>query len=287
MTIRLLALCLALAAAGLALGLACTVPPLDEAGKECTATCPGGLPCVNGRCGGSRCAQPDGAARPGPAMAWIGVGDGGFCIDSTEVTNAQFNDYVVTGVNGAPLGKHLPQACTVGVAPAPERVSDPRLADLPVSGQALTFCYAWSYCEWAGKRLCGGLGDGGVVSSAADPHDLEWYYACANGSRDTTYAYGDEVEDGACNVSSGAPADAGAHARCHGLDGSFAQVFDLTGNVGEYVNNVDGTGNLAAVGSTFDPAYNSGDLGTCAFAKGFNGTVQGIDAVGFRCCASP
>lgn len=47
---------------------ACSVDPLDETGKSCTSTCPSGLPCINGVCGGT---QDFCAANPGH----------GFCAD--------------------------------------------------------------------------------------------------------------------------------------------------------------------------------------------------------------
>jgi sulfatase modifying factor 1 len=274
--------------------LACSVGLLDETGKQCSDVCPGGLPCVQGRCGGAptdgeaaaddggpaaACLPPDGASRPGPEMAWIAVGDGGFCIDTTEVTNADFNDYLVQ--SGALLD--LPAACATDAGP-PYVVKDPTLAQLPALG--MTFCYAWSYCRWAGKRLCGLLGTGGVASSAADPHTLEWYYACANGRQDTIYPYGDSLQDGACNVGTGSPVAAGSVTGCHGTDAPFASVFDMVGNAAEYIDNVDPGGNVAAVGGSYDAFLNGGDV-SCSWAKGFNGVAQGVGAVGVRCCADP
>lgn len=276
---------LLLAVIGLTLVFACAVPLLDVAGKECTGSCPDGLACVNGVCAaggsGSACLQPDGSRRPGPDMVWIArAGGGGFCIDSTEVTNAQFNEYVVAG---APLVPPLPTACMNSAAPTPTRVQSPELANVPVQGEYLTFCYAWSYCQWASKRLCGALGDGGVVASSADPHELEWYYACANGAQDTVYPYGDDLVNGACNVGADAEADAEAYAACHGLDGGYALVFDLGGNVAEYVNNTDDVGNLRPVGPSYSTPASAASCGTPN--GGFNGSLQGVVAVGFRCCA--
>jgi hypothetical protein len=46
---RLVALALPVA---YAVASACQVPDLDERGKSCTSTCPGGLPCIQGVCGG-------------------------------------------------------------------------------------------------------------------------------------------------------------------------------------------------------------------------------------------
>ena len=74
-----------LAALGmLAGGLACTVPDLDEAGKQCTDRCPGGLPCVNGTCGGTADGstdaptgevdgEPDAACTSAPSVIELGA----------------------------------------------------------------------------------------------------------------------------------------------------------------------------------------------------------------------
>jgi sulfatase modifying factor 1 len=233
--------------------------------------------------GGSSCRSslPDGSARPGPEMLRVEFPHGSFCIDTTEVTNAQFNEYLGAG---APQTSRVPGACKNDAA-APQTVQDPSLANLPASGQELTFCYAQSYCEWAGKRLCGQLGDGGFVQNITDLN--EWSYACSNGAKDTIFPYGNDFVDGACNTSSGVAHEAGAYGACHGLEAGFAALFDLPGNVAEYINNANDGGNLAAMGASFDPGYNSGGYNEgCTFAVNFNGTTQGVLTVGFRCCAN-
>lgn len=52
----------ALLALAAAMAGACFVGQLDETGKTCTDTCPSGLPCINGRCGGVPDATADGPA---------------------------------------------------------------------------------------------------------------------------------------------------------------------------------------------------------------------------------
>jgi formylglycine-generating enzyme len=208
---------------------------------------------------------------------------GSFCIDTTEVTNAQFNAYVAAG---SPLLSHLPGGCKSDTL-APQMVQDPSLANHPVSGEAITFCYAQSYCEWAGKRLCGQLGDGGFVAHLTDPN--EWSYACSNGVKDTIFPYGDKFVDGACNTGSDATAEAGTYAACHGFEAEYAKTFDLVGNVAEYINNADDGGNLAAAGASYSTAYNKAGYPVgagCVLGVNFNGANQGLDQVGFRCCAN-
>ena len=74
---------LACAAAGVYLvGSACQVADLDERGKACTGvTCPGGLPCVGGICGGSAVGD-GGVATPGDGSVLLA--DGGVLVVPPE-----------------------------------------------------------------------------------------------------------------------------------------------------------------------------------------------------------
>jgi formylglycine-generating enzyme required for sulfatase activity len=125
------------------------------------------------------------------------------------------------------------------------------------------------------------------VNSAQISESNEWTYACSNGiKRQTIYPYGDMFVDGACNVGSGAPSEAGAYPECHGVEAGYSEIFDMGGNVAEYISDVDDFGNLGAIGASYSSQYNNGGSLNCTMTVGFNGASQGSNVVGFRCCAN-
>jgi formylglycine-generating enzyme required for sulfatase activity len=234
----------------------------DGAGDGATTPCRGTLA--------------DGGPRPGPEMVLISASAGDYCIDATEVTVAQFNAYLIAS------GERIdtPPVCAKALPP-PLVDSDPSRADHPAG--KLGSCDAWSYCRWAGKRLCGTIGDGGSVRGI-DLDKTEWGFACTNGRLNSAFPYGPTYDPTACTTDSGASTPVGSMPRCHGTVAPFDRIFDLSGNAAELVNDlatIDDS--VAAHGGSLKSADNSG----CAAAAGFAGYVFNFDEVGFRCCASP
>ena len=159
----------------------------------------------------------------------------------------------------------------------------------------MNFCDAKAFCSWAGKRLCGKVGGGSLVSQApllrgsnANP-ESEWYVACARGSAKQVYPYGDAYKPGACNIGREGVAPYGTEdvASFSGCTGGYAGIFDMTGNVQEWTDYCDT--------STGDPKTDKcvvqggpwnfkQDAATCDFGE----VAQRQDAtspqIGFRCC---
>src|SRR6266540_2721417 len=103
---------------------------------------------------GSGVTGPCAADRAGPKMVLVEAPKGNFCIDTTEVTVAHYNAYLLAGGEAT----ETPAPCE-GAAPGPQVENDPTLQAHGVGSVGI--CQAWSYCSWAKKRLCGRLGDGG------------------------------------------------------------------------------------------------------------------------------
>jgi hypothetical protein len=105
---------------------------------------------------------------------------GAFCIDSTEVTNAQYKPFVddpsvnllqqpdeCKGVNDS----FIPSTSDGGGLNVTTR------ADHPVVN--VDWCDASAYCRWAGKRLCGAIGGGPLqAGAAAVPGASQWAWSC-------------------------------------------------------------------------------------------------------------
>ena len=245
------------------------------------------FPDVGGLGGGDGAVEAGGAdagsacvGNAGPAAVAVGS----FCVDSTEVTNAEYAAFLATHPD--PAGQ-LPY-CSWNTSFAPSTTPPPGSDDYPVVW--VDWCDAYAYCQWAGKRLCGRLGGGALAPGGMnDPGEDEWYVACSlAGAR--TYPYGDAFDPTACN---GPEHDAGSVLPASSLPecvGGTAGVLDMVGNADEWIDScesqTDGDdGGLddceRRSGSWEDP---SGASQTCAFHRTGSRDFSDHD-VGFRCCS--
>jgi formylglycine-generating enzyme len=215
----------------------------------------------------------------GPDMVVVA----GFCIDSTEVTSAQYDDFLLAG---APLGQQ-PSACAFNSSylPGNDWTFSHSEALLPIAN--VNWCQAFAFCMWAGKHLCGKLGGGSADFSNFTSADNEHYLACSNAST-RVYPYGNAFQASACN---GPELDAGTVlpvGSLSGCQGGVAGLFDMSGNVEEWQDACDGNTGASDNCLNGNGAYDFGDPpdGTrCDFADSDQRGGQFPD-VGFRCCAT-
>jgi formylglycine-generating enzyme len=227
----------------------------------------------------------DGGVRAGSDMVRIDSTLGSYCIDATEVTVSQFNAFIIA-TGGSLAG--TPAACTTtdgGAVMTPPVDNTPGDQNLPIGN--LGECHAWAYCAWAGKRLCGAIGDGG--STVGVPKgNTEWTYACINGTQNLDYSYGSSYDAQACNVDSAGPVPVASKSGCKGTMAPFDQIYDMVGNVWEFVNDFGTNGDsVAPQGGSYsntEQDFDSGG-GGCHFEKGFNGVIFDFQQSGIRCCA--
>jgi formylglycine-generating enzyme len=209
-----------------------------------------------------------------------------YCIDEKEVTVGQFNALVLD-----PAPFDAPSFCAGARRPA--RETDPLKLNKPM---VIAWCQSFAYCKWAGKRLCGQIGGGHETSSAVAVS--EWTYACANGNDQTIWPYGDIYDMTACNTEKGdagyAPLDdVGSRLRCHGRSSPFDKIFDMSGNVAEYVDSAGAYswGGAHARGGWAGARYERSSVGE----RATDCYDSGDDLVlttewgnqGFRCCDDP
>jgi formylglycine-generating enzyme required for sulfatase activity len=143
----------------------------------------------------------------------------------------------------------------------------------PVVG--VDWCDAWSFCDWAGKRLCGALDGSQLPFTSAGGATSEWSIACSrDGQR--VFPYGDVVE-------------VGTMATC---EGGFAGVRDMSGNAHEWIDACAGNGECALLGGGIG-GHSAADM-QCSSAAGIQRTLPGDDGglswireTGFRCCGTP
>ncbi|EDM80324.1 protein kinase domain protein [Plesiocystis pacifica SIR-1] len=229
---------------------------------------------------------PEGGLCPagdGPAMVRIPEG----CIDSTEVTRAQYQAWLEAG----PGTDGRASACdwnqsfepTCGWPPG----SNP---DKPVV--CVDWCDAAAYCEDAGKRLCGAIGGGAYDWEAYDdPLVSEWHAACSSGGS-YDYTYGNDHDPAACRGADEdmwAWVDVGSLSGCQSPDAAYAGVFDLSGNVLEWEDACAGSGSAADACRVRGGGFNYGGPGLrCDMGGGLEWARSEVHVgLGFRCCATP
>ena len=251
-----------------------TVPPFDGGGLDTQA----GVDVVDASvCPGTA----------GPSGVRLIV-DGGtsFCIDSTEVTNAQYAEFLAAGF---PTSQQ-PSACAFNATYTPSVWPYlPAFDNHPVVN--VNWCDAYAYCTWAGKRLCGAIGGGhNDGNSGGDPSKSQWTFACSHGGDGQhTYAYGNTYVPGVCNDvnrEAGVTLDVTSEPGCVG---GFPGVFDMSGNVWEFDDSCfsPDSGGLSNDCSTWAGSFTTpGEQTQCAFGYGQPRSYS-ANNLGFRCCSNP
>lgn len=266
-------------------------PPEGGGASGRDASGAGGIPCTD-----RTCLAPCPTGLPGPALVAVPTPDGAsYCVDATEVTNAQYAVFLGSRVSTS----EQPAACAWNESyePSAEWPSGRGREDYPVV--YVDWCDATAYCKWAGKRLCGKIGGGANADADwKNPAKSEWYNACSLGGL-TKYPYGDTYDGARCVGSDydGRPgyqpgsdvARAVASASgCHGDAWPTDGLLDLSGNVWEWENSCAGgtpglpdTDVCRVRGSSF--AFDRAIL-SCSYggSAARNTTYEGG---GIRCCS--
>jgi formylglycine-generating enzyme required for sulfatase activity len=156
------------------------------------------------------------------------VDTGNYCIDMTEVTNKAYNLFLAAKVSR----KLQPPYCSWNPDFTPAKGFPPD-NDLPVVG--VDWCDARAYCQWAQKRMCGGVGGGTArLPDFTDATKNEWFNACSNGGK-SQFPYGDVFDPNRCNNSSEAVMiPVGQNPACAGMIAPFDAILDMNGNVREW-----------------------------------------------------
>jgi formylglycine-generating enzyme required for sulfatase activity len=220
-------------------------------------------------------------------MVEIPLPDGtSFCIDSTEVTIADYTAFLQAKY---PLANQ-PSFCASNDTFDSGNVPVPFIESLPQV--YIDWCDAYAYCAWAGKRMCGRIGGGSLtIAEYADPTKSQWVYACTGGGTKIA-PYGDTYEPKVCVTEefdgvAGYQADAdvlrpvkSAPACVGGFDG----LFDMSGNAAEFEDAA------SAMIDEHDSTVIMGDSASHGLKKGIcvTGTASKRFAswsmAGIRCC---
>jgi len=157
-----------------------------------------------------------------------------YCIDSTEVTVGHYTTFLedTEASSFLPPGECTEDPSMMLLVPVeveqPGEGNDPM--EVPIT--YVSWCAAYAYCSWAGKRLCGSMGGG--PSDFTDPasDQSQWRAACS--WRGTfPYPYGATFNETTCNLT-GDPEEVGKTPGCTGQTAPYSCVRDLSGNAREW-----------------------------------------------------
>lgn len=250
---------------------ACTAP--ETCGGGGVAGVCGYTPVVtcSGECGAPQC-------HPCPTKPMVKLEGLDFEIDSTEVTNAEYADFLADNPSVAKLGS----TCSgVSLKPSDGWPASSSRAGHPVV--YVTWCQAAAYCQWAGKHLCGMPGGGSTpFNSTSSVVESQWYAACsASGTR--VFPYGDDYEAKTCNGGGtllNHTVPVGSLSKC---EGGVTGLFDMSGNVAEWDDSCEGpepNARCHARGGSYSdsPSFLRCDIDTVEMRASPSATT------GFRCC---
>jgi hypothetical protein len=238
-----------------------------------------GLGCVaNQACENGMCIDRPCAVHPGPSMVRVLEG---YCIDSTEVTEAQYAAWLDTGPSTAVQDT----TCGWNSSYVPSCTSTPgywppsNAANRPVV--CVDWCDAAAYCRDSGKHLCGNPAGGpvdfweGFVRVAGS----QWYNACTSHEK-FAFPYGNNWQPLTCNVARGlrVSEDVGTQPLCQSPLPGYAGIYDLSGNVGEWEDSCLGVTCRVRGGSFVNT------IAQCAGGEMGRRDSTATDR-GFRCCA--
>jgi len=246
----------------------------DAAGVHVPTTCPTGL--------------------PGSELVFV-PGRSPFCIDAHEVKQSEYASFLQAAAQRAPA-----QSATCAWNKRFEPIAYSRDSEAPLgacragifdpatrgdySMTCVDWCDAKAYCEWAGKRLCGGLaGRDETLDSYKDSAASEWQHACTNAGA-SNYPYGSQYAAARCNDAKVRSPDRKAgsrgNAQCRGTKPPFDRISDLAGGVYEWTSACDDKGRYCSI----QGGYYGDEEPSCA-SGGITYPRETRPDIGFRCCA--
>ncbi len=248
-----------------------TAPPLDASEAGAPAEAGTGTEAQAHVEAGTEAGPVEAASGCPASMIQVPAPGGGkaYCIDATEVTNEQYGAFLGVADAGAQIA-----VCSWNADFQP-------LGGIGSNGQAavgaLDWCDAYAYCAWAGKRLCGAIGGGSLPYASWPTTSSQWFNACSHGGT-LAYPYGNQYEPTWCNgapTGNLQPVAVGSYPQC---EGGYPGLFDMSGNVSEFID---------SCGTTPEPACGSGgdDCDLCLLVGG--GFLSGADGGSNIACAYP
>ena len=272
---------------------------VDCGGGGLCGTCPVGRGCkIDKDCATGKCDLAAGACACPTRMVTVSKASGGaYCVDETEVTNADYDRFVRANVPA--VAATQPAGCAGNTTFVPTGnwpPGQPLSTSYGLPVRNIDWCDAHAYCKWAGKVLCGDVSGQPIAVAEANNHQKDaWFNACS-AQNANNYPYGANFVGANCYVNQGnvGPvsewSDTGTYigipvpgGRMRLCQGGAVGLFQMSGNVAEWENSCDGalaTSNCLVRGGSF---ADTAGATTCTSNQNQVRT-QTSDDVGTRCC---
>jgi len=239
----------------------------------------------------------DGGCLPGQIR--ITTGSSPFCIDATETTNAQYKQFLASAftmeqaaIPGGVCDGEGDGGVPTNVVPDTDWPPPSGSDDFPVTN--VNWCQAYTFCKWAGKRLCGQIGGGPLYAPNFNvASQSQWLNACANGGADggtLTYPYGNTWNSQLCGgqAANSSPEPVTFSPTSAPCVGPEPGLYYMSGNVWEWTDvcndPIPGQTNATTFCDTMGGGFNS--IETELACVGERNWVRGGGAtnIGLRCC---
>lgn len=257
-----------------------------DCGGTCASKCNIGNKCFgNPDCQSQTCVSGTCRCPTGMTQIFVPTAGGTYCVDATEVTNAQYGAFLVSGF-ADPLAQE-PECRTWNTlfTPTVAWPAPPGTGNNPVRG--VDWCDAYAFCKAQGKKLCGKIGGGPTpFDKYNDATVSKWQNTCSQGVN--PYPYGSAYNATICNgadrwIDAGVPGPwETTNTTCYG--GPESNVFQLSGNVAEWEDSCDavtgGADNCLVRGGSFSSNEEGLKCGTKRAERRDAKTAD----IGIRCC---
>jgi formylglycine-generating enzyme len=218
----------------------------------------------------------------GPPLVFVPAEGGlSYCVDATEVSNEHYLDWLAMS---PPIDDQIQEcAGNLEFVPSSAWPPDGMTSSLPVA--YVDWCDAHAYCRGVGKRLCGQIGGGPVLSDDfANAGSSAWYNACsASGTR--VFPYGEVYAAELCNGSDAGingTTKVGSFRECVG---GYPGLLDMSGNVWEWEDSCESAMGMSDPCRIRGGAFNNGSVNLACGADNAATRESSAISIGIRCCA--